>query len=73
MRSDSSVARGSGAPGKGGDVIVAVGGRETKTFVDLARAVDDAAVGSTIQITVIRAGQRMNLSATLQPWDLRNN
>ena len=34
----SNKARGSGAPGKGGDVIVAVGGRETKTFVDLARA-----------------------------------
>ena len=60
-------------PGKGGDVILSVGGQETKTFVDLARAVDNANVWSVVNITVLRNGQRMNLSATLQPWDLRSN
>ncbi len=60
-------------PGKGGDVIVAIEGRETKTFVDLARAVDNADVGANLTITVLRNGQRMNLNATLQPWDLKAN
>ena len=60
-------------PGKGGDVIVSIDGRDVRTFVDLARAIDSANVGSTISITVLRNGQRMNLSATLQPWDLRTN
>ena len=60
-----------GQPGKGGDVIVAIEGRDAKTFVDLARAIDNKEVGGTITITVLRNGQRMNLSATLQPWDLR--
>jgi len=60
-------------PGRGGDVIVSIDGRETKEFVDLARAVDTARVGGTLSITVLREGQRMNLSATLQPWDVRGN
>ena len=60
-------------PGKGGDVIVSIEGRETKNFVDLARAIDDANVGKDVTITVLRNGQRMNLTATLQPWDLRAN
>ena len=62
-----------GQPGKGGDVIVAIEGRDAKTFVDLARAIDSKDVGETITITVLRNGQRMNLSATLQPWDMRGN
>ena len=60
-------------PGKGGDVIVSIDGRETKTFVDLARAIDNTEVGKSVTITVLRNGQRMNLTATLQPWDLRAN
>jgi S1-C subfamily serine protease len=60
-------------PGKGGDVIVSIEGRETKSFVDLARAVDNAKVGADISITVLRNGQRVNLTATLQPWDLKSN
>lgn len=62
-----------GLPGRGGDVIVAIEGKETKAFVDLARAVDTADVGKSINITVLRNGQRVNLQATLQPWDLRSN
>ena len=60
-------------PGKGGDVIVSIDGRETKTFVDLARAIDNTEVGKSVTITVLRNGQRMNLTAQLQPWDLRAN
>ena len=60
-------------PGKGGDVILSVAGQETKSFVDLARAVDLAPVGSNVTVTVLRNGQRMNLNATLQPWDIRTN
>ena len=62
-----------GQPGKGGDVILAIDGRDTKNFVDLARAIDSANVGTTVAITVLRNGQRVSLSATLQPWDLRAN
>ncbi len=60
-------------PGKGGDVIVSIEGKDTKNFVDLARAIDDAEVGKNVTITVLRNGQRMNLTAQLQPWDLRAN
>ncbi|MEI6136574.1 MAG: trypsin-like peptidase domain-containing protein [Chloroflexota bacterium] len=60
-------------PGTGGDVIVAIGGQDIKTFVDLARAIDNTNVGSTVTITVMRNGQRTNLTATLQPWDVRTN
>ena len=60
-------------PPPGGDVILSVDGHETRTFVDLARAIDNASIGSTISITVLRDGQRVDLSATLQPWDARGN
>ncbi|MFA7249004.1 MAG: trypsin-like peptidase domain-containing protein [Dehalococcoidia bacterium] len=60
-------------PGKGGDVIVSIGGRDAKTFTDLARAIDGADVGTAVNLTVLRNGQRVNLSATLQAWDLRAN
>ncbi|MGE3857983.1 MAG: S1C family serine protease, partial [Dehalococcoidia bacterium] len=55
-------------PGKGGDVIVAINGKEAREFVDLARAVDATDVGGSLTITVLRNGQRMDLQATLQPW-----
>ena len=58
-------------PAKGGDVIVSINGKDTKSFVDLARIIDGTEVGSSISITVVRNGQRMNLSASLQEWDLR--
>ena len=60
-------------PGKGGDVIVAINGKESREFVDLARAVDSTNVGGSLTFTVLRNGQRMDLQATLQPWDVRSN
>jgi S1-C subfamily serine protease len=38
--------------------------------VDLARAIDTAAVGDSVTIILERGGQEMALTATLQPWDL---
>ncbi len=59
------------APPPGGDVIISIEGHDTRTFVDLARAIDDADIGETVSITVMRQGQPVHLTATLQAWDLR--
>ena len=56
------------SPGKGGDVIVSVNGTPVATFQDLARALDTADVGRNLAIVVVRKGQQVTLSATLQPW-----
>jgi S1-C subfamily serine protease len=53
-----------------GDVIRSVNGQSTTSFVDLARAIDTAAVGDFVTIILERSGEEMALTATLQPWDL---
>jgi S1-C subfamily serine protease len=51
-------------------VIRSVNGQSTTSFVDLARAIDTAAVGDFVTIILERSGEEMALTATLQPWDL---
>ena len=54
--------------GVGGDVITAVDGRPVISFDDLALAIDAHQVGETVTMTVSRAGQTMELTATLGAW-----
>ena len=49
-------------------MIVSLNGTPVATFQDLARALDTADVGRNLAIVVVRKGQQVTLSATLQPW-----
>ena len=60
--------RAAAANGVGGDVITAVDGRPVSSFDDLALAIDAHQVGETVTMTVSRAGQTMELTATLGAW-----
>jgi len=52
--------------GRGGDLVIAIGDREVDTFSDLnSYLVLEAAVGDTIDITVIRDGEEVVLPLTL--------
>jgi len=54
--------------GIGGDVVVEIDGRPVRRFEDLALAVDARNVGDAITLKVMRAGQTLELQATLGPW-----
>ena len=49
-----------------GDVIVAVDGREVDSVARLLSRLDDFAVGDTVRLTVVRGGQRRDVSVRLQ-------
>jgi len=52
----------------GGDVIVAIDGEDVTSFDDLARIVDSRNVGDQVVLQVVRDGQAIELTATLQEW-----
>lgn len=49
-----------------GDVIVAVDGRDVDSVARLLSRLDDYAVGDTVRLTVVRGGQRREVSVRLQ-------
>lgn len=53
-----------------GDVIIEINGAPTNTFEQLATAIDQAEVGSDLEIIVVRGTEEVTVTATLQPWDL---
>jgi S1-C subfamily serine protease len=57
---------------RGGDLIVAVGGRPVVDMADVSRAVSARAVGDAISLTVMRGGRRVELRAILadRPGDV---
>jgi S1-C subfamily serine protease len=57
---------------RGGDLIVAVGGRPAEDMADVSRAVSSRAVGDALSLTVLRDGGRRELSVTLadRPGDV---
>ena len=72
-----SVQRGSGAARAGlqgavgnqpGDVIVAIDGHAVKTFDDLAGYLDTKNPGDKVTLQVVRDGQQMDVSVTLDAW-----
>ncbi len=52
-----------------GDVIVAIEGKPTKTFDDLANYIDAKGIGDEVTLTVHRDGKDIQLTAKLQAWD----
>lgn len=53
-----------------GDVLVELNGLQTHSFEELARAIDGAAVGDTVELVILRDGERMTLTAELLPWSV---
>lgn len=50
---------------RGGDLIVAVDGRQVEDMADVSRAVSSHAVGQDLAMTVLRDGRRITLTMTL--------
>ena len=57
---------------RGGDIIVAVDGREVEDMADVSRAVSSRAVGQPMAVTVVRDGARRTIRVTLadRPGDV---
>lgn len=57
---------------KGGDVIVAINGRPVEGMEDVSQEVASSAVGTTIRVTVLRAGKERQVELTLadRPADI---
>jgi S1-C subfamily serine protease len=67
--SESQAQRSGSQPQSGGDVIVAVDGHDITSVDDLATYLDaQKKVGDTVTLTVIRAGEKLSLEATLAEW-----
>ena len=60
---------------RGGDIIVAVNGREVEDMADVSRAVSSRAVGQPMAVTVVRDGARRTIRVTLadRPADVGVN
>lgn len=50
-----------------GDIIIAIDGREVRTFTDLVNYLDTLNVGDTITLTIVRDGRTMDVEVTLGP------
>ncbi|MFN3544888.1 MAG: S1C family serine protease [Thiobacillus sp.] len=50
-----------------GDTIVAINGKPVRSVRELLARLDDHRVGDTVQVTVLRAGQKSDLPVVLQP------
>ena len=50
---------------RAGDWILAFDGTAVTTYPQLARLKNDRAVGDTVTLTILRAGEQMELSVTL--------
>jgi S1-C subfamily serine protease len=56
------------ADGTGGDVVVAIDGRDLARFEDLVLAIDERNVGDEVVLTVLRGSERIEIKAVLQAW-----
>ncbi len=59
---------GSGRTPTLGDVVVAIDGREVKSFNDLANYIDSKQVGDKIEVKIVREGKETTISVTLDAW-----
>jgi S1-C subfamily serine protease len=53
---------------QGGDVIVAIDGKEMRTYDDLANYIDSKQVGDKVQVKLVRGGQELTVEVTLEAW-----
>ena len=68
-QSESDAAAAAGAPARGGDVIVAVDGRDISSIDELSSYLDtEKKAGDVVSLTVIREGQELSVDATLAEW-----
>ena len=66
---EEAAASGSSTPRPGGDVILAVDGQDVSSVDELAGYLDgQKKAGDTVQLTVLREGQRITVQATLAEW-----
>lgn len=52
-----------------GDVMLELNGQQTRSFEELARAIENASVGDEVEILLSRNGEQMTVTAVLQPWE----
>jgi S1-C subfamily serine protease len=64
----SAAARAGLRGGQSGDVIVAIDDQEINDFEDLAEYIDSKKVGDSVDVKVMRGGQEMTVSVTLEAW-----
>ncbi|HEY1243205.1 MAG TPA: PDZ domain-containing protein, partial [Hyphomicrobiaceae bacterium] len=57
--------------GRPGDVIVAAEGKPVATVADLATVLERVGIGNKVHLTVVRNGERRELSATVQDISVR--
>jgi S1-C subfamily serine protease len=55
-------------PGAGGDVITSIDGKSVAGVDDLSSYIDTKQAGDTVNLTVLRNGQNMNIQITLESW-----
>lgn len=60
--------RGATRAGSGGDVITAIDGRLVRSIGELAGIIDSHAVGDTVELTVQRGREQLQLRAVLREW-----
>jgi 2-alkenal reductase len=56
-----------------GDVIVAIDNQHINDFDDLATYIDGKRVGDSVSVKVMRGGQEMTVSVTLEAWRIGNS
>ncbi|HEX2037443.1 MAG TPA: trypsin-like peptidase domain-containing protein [Chloroflexota bacterium] len=57
-----------GSQARGGDVILAIDGRQVREVRDISSYLDTKQPGDTVTLTIWRNGSRQDVRATLAPW-----
>jgi S1-C subfamily serine protease len=57
-----------GAPTTGGDIIVAIDGQTVTGISQLSAYISSKNVGDAVNLTILRAGQNIDVQVTLQAW-----
>jgi S1-C subfamily serine protease len=55
-------------PKQGGDIIVAIGGKEVKSVADLVSILNHQLPGDQVTLTVLRNGEKIQVPVTLGEW-----
>lgn len=63
----------SGAVARGGDVITAVDGKVVSDVAEISQQLTGRKPGETIRLSVVRGGERLDVSVTLQAWPAGTN
>jgi S1-C subfamily serine protease len=61
---------GPGGLPRGGDVILAVDGQDVADTTELLQRIDEHQVGDEVTLTVLRDGERIEVTVTLEEWQV---